>query len=78
MTSPTNTITAVSVLTLVVLFWMLRRYRLPLMMTAYSIVVVALMQRYFVRGTTGDRRLLVAGVDEGQVLLTIVVEAKWR
>lgn len=43
MTSPTNTITAVSVLTLVVLFWMLRRYRLPLMMTAYSIVVVALM-----------------------------------
>lgn len=43
LTSPTNTITAVSVVTLVVLIWFLRRYRLPWFMVAYVAVVVLLM-----------------------------------
>ena len=43
LTSPTNIITAVSVATLVLLLWLLRRYRLPLPMVAYSVVVILLM-----------------------------------
>lgn len=43
LSSPTNTITLVSVATLVLLFWFLRRYRLPWPLIAYTIVVVLLM-----------------------------------
>jgi hypothetical protein len=43
LTSPTNTITAVSVLVLILLIWFLRRHRLPAPMVAYSAVVVLLM-----------------------------------
>jgi hypothetical protein len=43
LTSPTNVITAVSVLTLVLLLWLLHRYRLPAPVVAYVTVVVLLM-----------------------------------
>jgi hypothetical protein len=43
LTSPTNTITAVSVLTLALLFWLMHRYRLPAPFVAYVVVVVLLM-----------------------------------
>jgi hypothetical protein len=43
LTSPTNTITAVSVVTLVVLLWLLYKHRLPSYCTAYVVVVVLLM-----------------------------------
>ncbi|MFM2077944.1 MAG: hypothetical protein RJA49_1834, partial [Actinomycetota bacterium] len=43
LTSPTNTITAVSVVTLLLLFWFWRKYRLPSFMSAYIIVIVLLM-----------------------------------
>ncbi|MGB8860089.1 MAG: glycosyltransferase family 39 protein [Ilumatobacteraceae bacterium] len=43
LTSPTNTITAVSVVTLVLLLWFLRRHRLPAFCNAYVAVVVLLM-----------------------------------
>ncbi len=43
LTSPTNTITAVSVLALILLVWFLRRHRLPAPMVAYSAAVVLLM-----------------------------------
>lgn len=43
LTSPTNTITAVCVATVVFLLWLSRRYRLPAAMTAYSIAVIVLM-----------------------------------
>lgn len=43
LTSPTNTITAVSVLTLGLLLWFLYKHRLPAFMNAYVAVVVLLM-----------------------------------
>ena len=43
LTSPTNTITAVSVLALLLLFWFWRKHRLPAFMSAYVLVVVLLM-----------------------------------
>ncbi len=43
LTSPTNVITAVSVLTLALLFWLMHRYRLPAPLVAYVMVVVLLM-----------------------------------
>ncbi|MCY7298889.1 MAG: glycosyltransferase family 39 protein [Ilumatobacteraceae bacterium] len=43
LTSPTNTITAVSVVTLVLLLWFLYRHRLPSYCNAYVVVVVLLM-----------------------------------
>lgn len=43
LTSPTNTITAASVLTLVLLLWLLRKHRLPPAFNAYVAVVVLLM-----------------------------------
>jgi hypothetical protein len=43
LTSPTDTITAVSVLTLGLLIWMAWKHRLPAAAAAYSVVVVALM-----------------------------------
>ena len=43
LTSPTNTITAVSVVTLVLLLWFLRTHRLPAAFNAYVAVVVLLM-----------------------------------
>ena len=43
MTSPTNTITAVSVATLLLLWWFLRKHRLPTPLVAYSAVIVLLM-----------------------------------
>ena len=43
LTSPTNTITAASVLTLVLLLWLLRKHRLPPAFNAYVVVVVLLM-----------------------------------
>lgn len=43
LSSPTNTITAVSMATLLLLAWFLWKRRLPWMMTAYCVVVVALM-----------------------------------
>ena len=43
LTSPTNTITAVSVATLLLLWWFLRKHGLPALLVAYSAVVVALM-----------------------------------
>lgn len=43
LTSPTNTITAVSVLTLVLLLWFLRKHPLPAFMVAYVAVVILLM-----------------------------------
>ncbi|MDO8362726.1 MAG: glycosyltransferase family 39 protein [Actinomycetota bacterium] len=43
LTSPTNTITAVSIVTLVLLLWFLRTYRLPPLFVAYVVVIVLLM-----------------------------------
>lgn len=43
LTSPTNTITAISVLTLLLLFWFWHKHRVPWFMTAYSAVIVLLM-----------------------------------
>jgi Gpi18-like mannosyltransferase len=43
LTSPTNTITLVTVLALVLLIWFLVKHPLPSHMTAYSIVVIVLM-----------------------------------
>jgi Gpi18-like mannosyltransferase len=43
LTSPTNTITLVTMLVLVLLVWFLRRHRLPGHMVAYAAVVVLLM-----------------------------------
>jgi hypothetical protein len=43
LTSPTNTITAISVVTLLLLLWFLRKHRLPSFMTAYVVVIVLLM-----------------------------------
>jgi hypothetical protein len=43
LTSPTNTITALSVVTLVVLLWFLKQHRLPWFMVAYCAVIVLLM-----------------------------------
>jgi hypothetical protein len=43
LTSPTNVITAVSVATLVLMLWFLRRHRLPWPMVAYSAVIILLM-----------------------------------
>ena len=43
LTSPTNSITAVCVATVVGLAWLLRRYRLPVPMMVYSLAVVVLM-----------------------------------
>lgn len=43
LTSPTNTITAVSVVTLLLLLWFLRQYRLPGFMIAYVVVIILLM-----------------------------------
>lgn len=43
LTSPTNIVTAVSVLTLCLLLWFLRKHRLPPAFTAYVVVVVLLM-----------------------------------
>ncbi len=43
LTSPTNTITAVSVVTLVLLLWFLRQHPLPAFMVAYVAVIILLM-----------------------------------
>jgi len=43
LSSPTNTITLVTVLALVLLIWFLVQHPLPSHMTAYSIVVIVLM-----------------------------------
>ena len=43
LTSPTNTVTAVSLLTLVLLLWFLRKHPLPGPMVAYCVVVILLM-----------------------------------
>lgn len=43
LTSPTNTITAVSVLTLVLLLWFMKKHPLPWFMMAYVAVVILLM-----------------------------------
>ena len=43
LTSPTNTITAMSVVTLIILFWFLKQHRLPWFMVAYCAVIVLLM-----------------------------------
>ena len=43
LTSPTNIVTAVSVLTLCLLLWFLRKHRLPPAFNAYVVVVVLLM-----------------------------------
>jgi len=43
LSSPTNTITAVSVLTMILLLWMLKKHRLPSYMNAYIAVVLLLM-----------------------------------
>lgn len=43
LTSPTDTITAISVVTTVILLWMAHRARMPLWMNAYSWAVIALM-----------------------------------
>ncbi|HAP74736.1 MAG TPA: hypothetical protein DCR14_01475 [Acidimicrobiaceae bacterium] len=43
LTSPTNTITAVSVATLLLFWWFLRKHRMPALLVAYSAVVVVLM-----------------------------------
>ena len=43
LTSPTNTITAVSVVTMVLLLWFLYKHRLPAMFNAYIAVVLLLM-----------------------------------
>ncbi len=43
LTSPTNTITALSVVTLLLLLWFARKHRLPWFMMAYVAAIVALM-----------------------------------
>lgn len=43
LTSPTNTITAVSVLTMILLLWLLHKHRLPSYCNAYVMVVLLLM-----------------------------------
>ncbi|MDO8389235.1 MAG: glycosyltransferase family 39 protein [Actinomycetota bacterium] len=43
LTSPTNSITAVCLVTVIFLFWLLRRYQLPPAMVAFSIAIVVLM-----------------------------------
>ena len=43
LTSPTNTITAVSVLTMILLLWFLKKHRLPAAFNAYIAVVLLLM-----------------------------------